>query len=171
MRISDWSSDVCSSDLLVIHEVVAHATLGRTQATGDVLVPARGLGDVERVERRGGQPQLLELMGRAVRGRCGRGHCCQRQGDPGDEGLAVHGTPRKLGSGCSRAPPLLQPPQRRPGSAAARPSPGPATPDKMSVCCHLSITRWLDRKSTRRLGKECVSTCRSRGAPYNKKKK
>src|SRR3546814_20214418 len=47
--------------------------------------------------------------------------------------------------GAAAPPPLLQPPQRRPGSAAARPSPGPATPEKMSVCCHLSITRWLNR--------------------------
>src|SRR3546814_5794464 len=31
--------DHATEEDLVIHEVVAHATLGRTQATGDVLVP------------------------------------------------------------------------------------------------------------------------------------
>src|SRR3546814_3331853 len=41
MRISDWSSDVCSSDLDVVHLAAAHA-LGRGFAHG----PAQGLDEV-----------------------------------------------------------------------------------------------------------------------------
>src|SRR3546814_18962583 len=33
------------------------------------------------------------------------------------------------------------------------------------------IPEWLDRSEERRVGKECVSTCRSRWSPYHEKKK
>src|SRR3546814_19751509 len=37
---------------------------------------------------------------------------------------------------------------------------------------HLSAAPWLQQRSeARRVGKECVSTCRSRWAPYNLKNK
>src|SRR3546814_11814461 len=51
MRISDWSSDVCSSDLTIDrigggHRVAAdtvatQARTGRTQSAGEALLPAR----------------------------------------------------------------------------------------------------------------------------------
>src|SRR3546814_16826615 len=34
-----------------------------------------------------------------------------------------------------------------------------------------TFAHYIVRSDERRVGKECVSTCRSRGAPYNKKKK
>src|SRR3546814_20068305 len=35
----------------------------------------------------------------------------------------------------------------------------------------LDVVRVADRSEERRVGKECVSTCRSRGSPYTSKKK
>src|SRR3546814_12533609 len=38
--------------------------------------------------------------------------------------------------------------------------------------CLDTVTGFLEKRSEeRRVGKECVSTCRSRGSPYHKKKK
>src|SRR3546814_17799793 len=102
MRISDWSSDVCSSDLLVpggfAH--VAHAApeieLERADAHLHVV--------------------LVELYGAAAIGKDG-----------------------------------IQARQRR--LIAAGPRSG------------------VQSSEERRVGKECVSTCRSRGSPFNYKKK
>src|SRR3546814_6428442 len=80
---------------------------------------------------------------------------------PAMKGLPYMGHLASWEVGAAAPPPLLQPPQRRPGSAAARPSPGPAKPEKMSVCCHLSITRWLNRLSShisREIGRGHVLT-------------
>src|SRR3546814_17654387 len=44
---------------------------------------------------------------------------------------------------------------------------------KESLCAkYASVARTIaERSEERRVGKECVSTCRSRGSPYHKKKK
>src|SRR3546814_19426203 len=61
MRISDWSSDVCSSDLLVVeeHEAVATRLLGRVhggvgiaQEAGDVVARGEGQADAAGEEHR-----------------------------------------------------------------------------------------------------------------------
>src|SRR3546814_17894337 len=93
MRISDWSSDVCSSDLRA--EVVLAHLFGRDRLD-------LGLGHL---------PDLL------------------RQRHPGHD-LAHARLDRRIG-----------------GDGA------------------------VDRSEERRVGKECVSTCRPRGAPYQSKKK
>src|SRR3546814_14563977 len=109
MRISDWSSDVCSSDLAIDH---------------------RGVDEIVRNVQEGGVDQhhgdADELP-----------HGDQRQGEERGVGLAE---PRAE----ERAEPhRLQQPL------------GPAP----------------QRSEERRAGKECVSPCRSRWSPYNKKKK
>src|SRR3546814_4531751 len=97
MRISDWSSDVCSSDL--------PAVLSR----GPLRGPGRGLAADRR--HSGG-----------ATGNAGRGLLCRRRRqDPGARG--DHGE------------------------------------------------QGQDRSEERRVGKECVSTCRSRWSPYHSKKK
>src|SRR3546814_19595826 len=35
----------------------------------------------------------------------------------------------------------------------------------------VAAPQWLERSEERRVGKECGSTCRSRGSPYTQKKK
>src|SRR3546814_15934421 len=50
MRISDWSSDVCSSDLLLDQAAKADAALGRRRRRQDL---ARALEQVEAVGQRG----------------------------------------------------------------------------------------------------------------------
>src|SRR3546814_20640826 len=99
MRISDWSSDVCSSDL----ERGGDGRPGRGQGA-----PGRSRGD----------------------GRAG-----QQPGDAGRRPRAADGGGRGL--------------------------PGPeGQPEHDAVV----------RSEERRVGKECVSTCRSRWTPYNSKK-
>src|SRR3546814_11746366 len=93
MRISDWSSDVCSSDL-------------------------------------GPQPQEVEDVGVA-----------HDQG--GRHALRIAHLRQLL---CDRLARLLR--QRR-----------------------ALVQHRVDRSEERRVGKECVSTCRSRWSPYNQKKK
>src|SRR3546814_20418090 len=98
MRISDWSSDVCSSDLAV--NCIARTPLSCLWGTNtDIAGVAWALRDAK-------------LDGAII--------CL-------------------IGSG-----------------GAAR-----------SVLCRL----YNERSEERRVGKECVSTCRSRWSPYNKKKK
>src|SRR3546814_18690441 len=45
--------------------------------------------------------------------------------------------------------------------------------DRTTRCCPLTTSRTgaTRRSEERRVGKECVSTCRSRWSPYHKKKK
>src|SRR3546814_13939344 len=112
MRISDWSSDVCSSDLLQRHQ-------------GGRRVP--GALAVEGTRR------------------------ARRQGECGGAGAGGH-RPLPRWQGCDSAAALgrHEPLQPR------RPAPG---------------GRRGGRSEERRVGKECVSTCRSRWSPYHSKKK
>src|SRR3546814_13166376 len=103
MRISDWSSDVCSSDLG--HQIQAVEALGE----GHVPVEPAFAGGVGAFVF-GFDPSRFPLVDGDL------------FGDGGDGGSDLHGG-------------------------------GPG------------------RSEERRVGKECVSTCRSRWAPYNLKKK
>src|SRR3546814_14673614 len=100
MRISDWSSDVCSSDLLV----------------GSVVL-------------------LLDDVGGLLGGRLGDGH------------LAPLGDVR---TGLASATRPLEEDRGRGVPRTYRAGPGPR-----------------DSSEERRVGKECVSTCRSRWSPYH----
>src|SRR3546814_15290934 len=91
MRISDWSSDVCSSDL---NHAALHTFVQEHMGDG-----------------------AAELVG---------------------DGLFDHGAPE---AGLQRLPYGRSP------------------------------SRWRSRSEERRVGKECVSTCRSRWSPYHTKKK
>src|SRR3546814_10731180 len=99
MRISDWSSDVCSSDLKL-----------RVTGAGKLV-------------------RLQQVFG----GRRGRQQDCQ--GEREGEGAAAHAR-------------FLWIKRRRPARAPRRRGRG-------------------FRSEERRVGKECVSTCRSRWSPYH----
>src|SRR3546814_11593773 len=99
MRISDWSSDVCSSDLLAL--------------AARIYVP----------------------LGNEPRNRC-------RMDRP---------SPERAPSASEQLEALL-----------GEPWPFPGRPPKHD----LSTWRVTDRSEERRVGKECVSTCRSRWSPY-----
>src|SRR3546814_12642026 len=103
MRISDWSSDVCSSDLRRRHILDAHA---RPET---VLV-------AERVEAR--------LLGDSRPGQ-------------NDDAPAFHSCPTE------------------------------PVPERMTRKPMPATRLREDRSEERRVGKECVRTCRSRWAPYN----
>src|SRR3546814_15253466 len=109
MRISDWSSDVCSSDLIPLDELlVAGRRTNRSHLKRRLL--AAGLKD-DRCEQCG----ISEWQGKPL-------------------SLQLH---HKNGDGLDKRIENLE----------------------------------FIRSEERRVGKECVSTCRSRWSPYNKKKK
>src|SRR3546814_13280098 len=113
MLISDWSSDVCSSDLLAPeHRALRRAYLGRVGA-----------------RRR--CPLLRGVAG------------------PPPGGDAAGGVARRPPSHCTRAADGLE-------TAAGTPNPASCPPDPATT---------LTRSEERRVGKECVSTCRSRWSP------
>src|SRR3546814_15544737 len=104
MRISDWSSDVCSSDLLKISAKRGFASISPGNAVAAL-----------------GQPCQHPALAGQVRGA------------DGDEGAAVAQQRQDAGG-------------------------------------HDAVAVVDQRSEERRVGKECVSTCRSRWSPYNQKK-
>src|SRR3546814_14615033 len=112
MRISDWSSDVCSSDL-----------------------PGRGAQ----------RPPLLGLLPHALRR--------TRHSDPqnpdrqSEDELMVSET------------------------STSAPVSAPATPAAKRRRLSNRFDTFMGRSEERRVGKECVRTCRIRWLPYHKKKK
>src|SRR3546814_7948294 len=138
MRISDWSSDVCSSDLaddfVAMQRRADEQCRSRLAATQHTHRQAdRRLG-VETGDRQfdqprfaGGNPVAADLEDFVV-----RLICCH----------SFHRNSRAAVMACS------------PRSLGAR-----------------VIGLGIDRKSTRRVGKEFVITCRSRWSPYHYKKK
>src|SRR3546814_13338358 len=130
MRISDWSSDVCSSDLAAVSAALEEAV----REHGLHLLP---------------WPEVA----RALQARVGfaRGHDSTLP-DLSDEALG-----RSI---ADWLPPLLQNIRRLDSISPARLTRMP--PDMLG---------W-ERSEERRVGKECVSTCRTRGTPeYLKIKK
>src|SRR3546814_11849066 len=103
MRISDWSSDVCSSDLASWR-------------------------------RRRSEPAALERVG--VRTTYPRS--------------SLHGAQRRSNPSFARAPGMIAPEH---------------------VARRRKRQPWRSRSEERRVGKECVSTRRSRWSPYHAKKK
>src|SRR3546814_20330405 len=128
MRISDWSSDVCSSDLRRLDP--AHPR--QIDAAGPV-------GPVVACDQ--------QVPGGTV-AQCGGARLAGRDGDEHrvDGGKAVAAAAHR-GAGMKPAPV---------SSAVVSNSGRPTT---------------LERSEERRVGKECVSTCRSRGSPYHYKQK
>src|SRR3546814_11899039 len=108
MRISDWSSDVCSSDL-------AGANVFHLEE-GDVEQDERPM---QQVEREGGTGERSDRTGNGARDLA--------------MALADHARRNEVGGNTE--------------------------------------TQVVVRSEERRVGKECVSTCRSRWAPYHSTKK
>src|SRR3546814_11906428 len=116
MRISDWSSDVCSSDLIIGGVLLPAARVVKGAGTGARLINNAATGALYGGISGAGQGDgFVERAGNAL------------------EGAAVGGA---IGLA---ADPLI-----RAGSKVAG-----------------------NRSEARRVGKECVSTCRSRWSPYH----
>src|SRR3546814_12871945 len=122
MRISDWSSDVCSSDLTLGEGVYPVELIGRYVAAPSVL-------QVQGLESR---RRELKASVKALRD--------------------LHET-----SGC--ATPL------------GRVDTNPDSQRKISGAVQMAMLSGdafsIDRSEDRRVGKECVSTCRARWTPYH----
>src|SRR3546814_20272968 len=122
LRISDWSSDVCSSDLGVL--VVAHVLVGG-EHLGRHLA---GVAGVHAVVAGGGPDESRRVVLRGVEQLVRRERLDEFP--VGGVRIAVFGHPRSAGQQVAVA-----------------------------------------RSEERRVGKECVSPCRSRWSPYHSKKK
>src|SRR3546814_14490482 len=133
MRISDWSSDVCSSDLdrQYLLEQRAQLHLAEGAAGLDVAEHALEVADADR--------QLLHLAQAAL-------HRFQALGDELE---------RRVQAGVERGLQLFID-----GGAHL-----------FELRCVVGLQLLQLRSEERRVGKECVSTCRSRWSPYHKKKK
>src|SRR3546814_19877731 len=114
MRISDWSSDVCSSDLI---ETDSEGTEAPVEE--EVVAETPGAGEVSDVE-------------------------------------AVKPTPEPVRAEPVEAPSLPSEEKNGPSTSSGQTEHGKSV---------------LARSEERRVGKECVGTCRSRWSPYHKKKK
>src|SRR3546814_15349170 len=108
MRISDWSSDVCSSDLIALADAVGALDAGDAALRADRAIAHLAI-HADLIDRR----LDIGAVGMAV-----DEHALARA--PAEQLIERH--PRRLG---------------------------------------------LDRSEERRVGKECVSTCRSRGSPFH----
>src|SRR3546814_14327869 len=128
MRISDWSSDVCSSDLRILHEWgVMERMAGNIERSQELIGRSLAV--------KPDQPAALRTFGTDYK---------YSYGDP------VFTRLNGVASGLAEAAPLDQ------------------------VQLHYALAKAYDdvnRSEERRVGKECVSTCRSRWAPYHLKKK
>src|SRR3546814_17293313 len=122
MRISDWSSDVCSSDLYRLALQVALAQRG--QARGLWTAPEWTTGQVP--DDQGGGKQVASLV------------------PPGSVPLGM---------------PSLSIQQRY--LAEGRTSGLPVADSRI-----FNADRYIRQSAARRLGQECVRTCRNRCAPY-----
>src|SRR3546814_14456462 len=136
MRISDWSSDVCSSD----------------RQLGDVLQVA------QQVRRHG-----------CVHGRPDEG---ARGGEPSAEEDVRRRPAQCRPAQGSTLKKMVRPSLRR---EMARTAVEGGRTCIRHACQTFEVSetcyRYQARSEERRVGKECVSTCRSRWSPYHKKKK
>src|SRR3546814_19187122 len=139
MRISDWSSDVCSSDL------------ANAKFLDNDKSPTRKLGGID---NRGSHYYLALYWAQALAAQDADASLkatfaplaaalADNEAKIVEELVAVQGKPVDIGG------------YYRPDPARAGAAMRPSTP----------------RSDERRVGKECVSTCRSRGSPYHSKKK
>src|SRR3546814_20511255 len=126
MRISDWSSDVCSSDLSIRSE--ADRTIGESEF-------CRSGGDYDVAHKRETEPRA-----------------CGRSVDDGHQRL-FHA--HQLGNGGMHR-----------GGQLLEQCPGIFPGDRKAI--HVAARA---RSEERRVGKECVSTCRSRWSPPHTKNK
>src|SRR3546814_15606378 len=126
MRISDWSSDVCSSDLSRFRIRI----LGFTDTTAWLPAhTARG-----RTPRFGQRAKQINRIRQILRG-ITMARVCQ-----------VTGKGPMVGNNVSHA----------------------NNKTKRRFLPNLQSRRfWVERSEERRVGKECVSTCRSRWSPYH----
>src|SRR3546814_7245775 len=131
MRISDWSSDVCSSDLEAL----------RSSASNAVKSSA---------ERISGLCRLLRIVEPGL-----------PMSIPDEDGQPAPAVVLDVRMPAS-AEELHQP-----GKWVLRyASPGDERPREISLATVMRDTR-IVRSEERRVGKECVSTCRSRWSPYH----
>src|SRR3546814_5407879 len=191
MRISDWSSDVCSSDLRDRQKVAALNEAGVIARIEDLDQPqdagdwpllfwfappsVSSLADVRLrgwlAAQRGSIERIVYISTSAVYGDCGGDWIDEDAplNPKSDRGRRRLDAERALQAwqaedAVTRATIIL----RVPGIYGPGRMPGERLRKGLTV---VSCDESPSRSEERRVGKGCVSTCRSRWSPYNKKKK
>src|SRR3546814_13275817 len=155
MRISDWSSDVCSSDLLVgfqtQRDLERFQDYVRLFGRGNVVAPGLLETAGGRLLRAGAFPISIDT-----------GRIARQAADAVDKAsvkrLRESLSGRALAIGVDRLDYSKGLPER-------------FRAFERYLTRHPDQLGELTRSEERRVGKECVSTCRSRGSPVIKKKK
>src|SRR3546814_10083146 len=164
MRISDWSSDVCSSDLPLERDrqrpvdrrqrrkVVMRCIFKERPDRGETCVAASNTVASILLEmvQEGEQQRRVEIGQSDGAGRSTE--CCRRVVEEQAQGIPVC----RYGLSADRT--LLAEMIQKEAL------------DERRQCRGSKLSHEL-RSEERRVGKECVSTCRSRWSPYHKKKK
>src|SRR3546814_6012631 len=153
MRISDWSSDVCSSDLIVLlverEETASFApiAIGGGQARGE---ESRGLGE---------QEPLVDVVGKGI--------CLDALCRPLIEGVfrLIHRPFYRLGAALDLEFRNIAPSRTIDRGSQQRHLFDPRC--QFHAVCRGIDDAFFERSEERRVGKECVSTCRSRWSPYH----
>src|SRR3546814_1258181 len=190
MRISDWSSDVCSSDLRVPANVISGLEPGEVFVHRNVanLVNFGDLHCLSVLQFAVEELQVREII---VTGHYGCGGI-QAAVDGERYGIIDHWLHpiRDTAQRCPSGPERLTDHQPRPDrlcelnviAQVSRVAETPIVLDAWSRGQQLKVhglvyglkdgrLRNLDRSEERRVGKECVSTCRSRWSPSTSKNK
>src|SRR3546814_13925198 len=178
MRISDWSSDVCSSDLGGVEPGAAPGVQARVdQAQGLALVVgvlaghAQALLQAAQVEVGARDLAHDRHLRRLEIGGAGRGTGAIGF-DPAADAAEQVQLPAGIDAGAvAFAVAVAARHARRLVRAGARIAALGAGGDGREVVELRAAPPRIGRSEERRVGKECVSTGRSRGAPYQSKKK
>src|SRR3546814_4323842 len=178
MRISDWSSDVCSSDLLLSRKGTCRQSIvldGKAAANHDKArigfwrldqqIGRHGGAVAEATQPRSSAPRVgcdpIPYLGCFLREALG-------QRDP-DAGILEPCKAAALDKRPAVRPDIRAPEQRPCPSGLTRAASPAVQADDVPLRLHVRTVIADNRSEERRVGKECVSTCRSRGSPYHKK--
>src|SRR3546814_5894698 len=162
MRISDWSSDVCSSDLkFVDREAQALFLLGLVPRLAEWLAPLR-LEDAAQFALEAAIGGALGLEdAEHARGAIGADLGAEPHPVPDIELHLVLRTDKKRQEGCGE--------RSDPGGAGSKRGITGAGRQQARDLAGAAVDETADRlvrSEERRVGKECVSPCRSRWSPY-----
>src|SRR3546814_777871 len=156
MRISDWSSDVCSSDLGRHPPLRGGAVFGRDRIRARHLADRRAdAGAPCRHQAPGGAPRWLTST---------RKRSTSRSSPPLWPSTPRSTPPSPAAPPATATPPSCGSPRR---SAPTRLRPWPSGCVGSTQGASTRAGGRCRRLEERRVGKECVSTCRSRLSPYH----
>src|SRR3546814_16829095 len=153
MRISDWSSDVCSSDLIKRVRHMASDLYKGAASVSNKTVEVIFKAEIQHGFADGTYTLMKTRSGEVL------ADAVDSSGSVVGKGRLIQGgKARQLASGAFQLVSIAVAQSHL------------ADIERSLSAIKDSISEILERSEERRVGKECVSKCRSRGSPYHKKK-